>query len=388
MKIFLKLLTKLELNKRRLLGISLPKSLDSLDPDRISRIVTVSSTAIGDTFFTIPPLKILRELLPNAKIDLVVRDKVAPIFKKFKNKKDLFDNLLIYKGHYKNGLRLLRQFKKTQYHAAFIFHESDPCLTQISYLAKIPFIFRFGQKDHGVSRLLSTRIPYNEKGHAIDMRLEILRRVFGVKLESKDYFRMEFPIDEKEVLLFWSKIKEKFNKKDIDRKKLIGFQFSASGRYKEWPKENFVELGKRLISQGKEIVLIGGPKDIKRAKEIKKSIFNNTTVDSVLDLTGKVPLSDLPVLIKGLDLLVTNDTGPFHVAIAVGTPTVSLFVSTEITGTGPIQDLDIHRAIFKPKPCAPCKGKYCDTPNCMSLIKVDEVYRTSMETLNKNVRSF
>lgn len=364
--------------------MKLPKDLQAFDPKEVSRVVTVSSTAIGDTFFTIPSLRALRSLLPNARIDLVVRDKVAPIFKE---KRVFFDNLLIYKGHYRNGLGLLRQFKNTKYHASFIFHESDPCLTEVSYLAKIPFIFRFGQKDQGVSHLLSARIPYDEKGHAIDMRLEIIRRVFGVRLESRDNFRMEFPVEEKEVSFLWSRIRKKLNKKDIGKKPLIGLQFSASGRFKEWPQENFVELGKRLISQGNEIVLIGGPRDKKRAGEIKRKISQTCNLDSVLDLTGKVPLSDLPALIKGLDLLITNDTGPFHVAIAVGTPTISLFVSTEITGTGPVQDLHIHRALFKPKPCTPCHGKYCKTPNCMHLIGVNEVQRASMEILNKNVHS-
>ncbi len=343
----------------------------SIQPSSAKKILVVSSTAIGDSLFAVPGIRALRTLVPGASLDFLLRDKVAPLFQGY----PYVDDILQYKGRYRNGLSLLRKFHQKRYDMCIVFHDSDPCPVEVAYAAGIPLIFRIGQKDEKVAHLLSKRVPYDNSKHAIDQRLELLRQVFGVRLDSKDDLRMELPVEKDKVSQFRRKLEKETSISSNVRPLFVAFQFSASGGYKEWPMSNFVQLGVELLKLrcGLTPILIGGPGDMHRAKELKRAIESGAEEGKVIDLTGKIPIQDLPPAIKAMDLLVTNDTGPLHVAIAVGTRTVSLFVPTNVEGTGPAQDLHLHKVIVKPKPCKPCVEKYCKRPNCMSLISTKEV---------------
>ncbi len=364
-KAVLKALAK---TKKRPLSVT----LDKFRPQEVKKTLVVSSTAIGDALFAVPGIRALKTLLPEAKIDFMVRDKVAGLFANF----PLIDDLLVYRGRYKNALGLLSALRKKRYDLCIVFHDSDPCPVEVAHVANIPFIFRIGQKDHKTAHLLTKRIPYDNTKHAIDQRLEVLRHVFRVPLNHPRDLRMELPVNEEELKVFRQRYLHPF--KDVTREDhaimTVAFQFSASGSYKEWPEENFVELGKRLIKNKYRVVLIGGPSDRPRAERLLQAISEGTDGECVLNLAGQIDLKHLPVALKAVDLLVTNDTGPLHVAISVGTRTVSLFVPSNVAGTGPIQDLHLHKVITKPKPCNPCIEKYCKQATCMGLIGVDEVF--------------
>jgi ADP-heptose:LPS heptosyltransferase len=90
---------------------------------------------------------------------------------------------------------------------------------------------------------------------------------------------------------------------------------------------------------------------------------------------GELPLVALPALLRRARLLVTGDTGPMHLAVAVGTPVVALFAVSDPAVSGPCQDLDRHVVIRKWRTCDPCLSKNCPyaEPICMDNISVDEV---------------
>jgi ADP-heptose:LPS heptosyltransferase len=187
------------------------------------------------------------------------------------------------------------------------------------------------------------------------------------------------PLAVEETQAFWDDLLKGLGY-NYAKNKRIGFQISASKPYCVWPKGHFSELGKRLLANSEDvnIILFGGPGDEKTGKEIAEGI----TTDSgqkprIINLAGRLSLKKLPAALRGLDLFITNDTGPFHIAVALKTPTISLFVPSTVRHTGPYQDLEIHKVIRKPKPCSPCIKKYCNDPNCMSIISVEEVYRAA-----------
>ncbi len=132
------------------------------------------------------------------------------------------------------------------------------------------------------------------------------------------------------------------------------------------------------------IILFGGPGDEKTGKEIVEGITTGSgQKPKIINLAGHLLLKNLPAALRGLDLFITSDTGPFHVAVAVRTPTISLFVPSTVRHTGPYQDLEIHKVIRKPKPCSPCIQKYCNDSNCMSIISVEEVYQAAKTNLSQ-----
>lgn len=360
-----------------------PKDIKEFRCGFVKRVLVVSSTAIGDALFATAAIRAIRNLVPEAAIDFVLRDKVAPIFTNY----PLVDKIITYKGRYRNALQLANIIKKRGYDLCLVFHDSDPCLCEAAFVAGVPFIFRIGQKDEKCAHLLSARIPYDNEKHAIDQRLEVVRRVFDVPLSAKDHLKMELPVKNEEVLRYRSQLLKAIYGTSNPKEDaiLVAFQFAASGHYKEWPMDHFVELAYRLLlrQENINIVLIGGPSDRRRAERIRDRIIGKIQGQQkgVINLAGKVSLKDLPFFLKAVDLLVTNDTGPLHVAIAVGTKTVSLFVPSNVEGTGPVQDLHLHRVITRPKPCTPCVEKYCKRPSCMGLITVEDVEREVLGSL-------
>jgi ADP-heptose:LPS heptosyltransferase len=151
---------------------------------------------------------------------------------------------------------------------------------------------------------------------------------------------------------------------------LIGFQPGASTVSRQWFPERFMRLGKDLLEAhpGARIVLTGSPGEATLCKKIADGIGNSTIVAA-----GKLPLKQVPPLIKRLGVLVTGDTGPMHIAIAVGTPVVALYAVADPKKSGPLYDKGRHRVIQKGRTCDPCVSKKCEYQKCMEAISVEEV---------------
>ncbi|MBW1670299.1 MAG: glycosyltransferase family 9 protein [Deltaproteobacteria bacterium] len=357
------------------------KSVSELNPDEISNVLAVSSTAIGDTLLSTPAVRAIRCILPNASIDFMVREKFSVLFE---NNPDI-RTIIPYYGGYKRLFSLLNRIKSGNYDLCLVFHDSDPCPVQAAYSAGIPFIARIGFKDETVAPLLNVRVQYRDEAHVIEQRLDVLRTLFKNKLDSPQDRRMVLRIMVGEAEAFWDDLLNgpEYN---YTKNKRIGFQISASRPYKTWPHGHFSELGKRLLTDSEDvnIILFGGPGDEKTGKEIAEGITTDPgQKPRIINLAGRLPLEKLPAALKGLDLFITNDTGPFHVAVALKTPTISLFVPSTVRHTGPYQDLEIHQVIRKPRPCSPCIQKYCNDSNCMSIISVEEVYQTTKNSLSQ-----
>ncbi len=133
----------------------------------------------------------------------------------------------------------------------------------------------------------------------------------------------------------------------------IAMNASARWPTKRWPLERFAAVADQLEDEGAgRVVLIGGPDDRADAESLK-ALMRTAPVD----LTGQTSLGLLPALLKSAVLLVTNDSGPMHVAAAVGTPVVAMFGPTSPLRTGPYgpgHAVLTHRVV-----CSPCFSRVC-----------------------------
>ncbi|MDL1959704.1 MAG: glycosyltransferase family 9 protein [Deltaproteobacteria bacterium] len=359
------------------------KSVNKLDPNEIRNVLAISSTAIGDALLSTSAVRATRCILPNASIDYMVREKFSVLFE---NNPDI-RAIVPYYRKYKRLFSLFKRIKSGNYNLCLVFHDSDPCPVQAAYMARIPFIARIGRKDETVAPFLNVRIPYRDEAHVIEQKFDVLRTLFKVKLDSPQDKQMVLPVAVEEAETFWDDLLNGLGC-NYAKNKRIGFQISASRPFKAWPQRHFSELGKRLLADLEDvnIILFGGPGDEKIGKKIAKGIATDSgQKPRIINLAGRLPLKKLPAALRGLDLFITNDTGPFHIAVALKIPTISLFVPTPVRHTGPYQDLEIHKVIRKPKPCSPCLQKYCNDPNCMSLISVEEVYQAVKTSLSQRV---
>lgn len=160
----------------------------------------------------------------------------------------------------------------------------------------------------------------------------------------------------------------------------IALNVGASSVYKQWPVDRWTALAKRLVGSGSKVVLVGGPQDVDAAVQVEQGADAG---NSLVNIAGKTSLRELGHILKHCDVVVTADTGPMHLAVAVGTPTVALFGPTNPVRTGPYGDR--HTVIWKSIACSPCYRKpTCEgRVNCMKLITPDEVFDAVMSKLSE-----
>ena len=136
------------------------------------------------------------------------------------------------------------------------------------------------------------------------------------------------------------------------------------GSAKRWPAEHFVAAAREVQSRtGCLWVLFGGPGDVALAGEIERSLASNASRRKgarVVNLAGRTTLRQLCAALRACRVVLTNDTGPMHLAAAVGTRVVALFGSTspELTGPGLPGD-PRHRLLRTDVPCRPCFRREC-----------------------------
>lgn len=166
---------------------------------------------------------------------------------------------------------------------------------------------------------------------------------------------------------------------------LLGLNAGAEyGPAKRWPAERFIETA--LAAQretGCHCWVFGGAADVPLARSIADAITKSVPPDSVRCLAGQTSLRELCAALKACDVVLTNDTGPMHVAAAVGTSVVVPFGSTspELTGPGLPGDPH-HRCLKSDAPCSPCFLPVCPIDfRCMHGIATDRVAATVIQSL-------
>jgi heptosyltransferase I len=150
----------------------------------------------------------------------------------------------------------------------------------------------------------------------------------------------------------------------------VGMIIGASWESKLWPAKFFVELVSLLSSSGAISVLIGGPAERRRAEEILSLADTRFAVS----IAGKTSIAELMAVTRKLRVVIGSDSGPMHIAAALGVPVISLWGATDPMRTGPygVEGIALRSAIG----CSPCYRRECpglDTM-CMSAIRSDAVF--------------
>ncbi len=150
---------------------------------------------------------------------------------------------------------------------------------------------------------------------------------------------------------------------------------------KRWPVESFAELLRRLAAARPDLrfAVLGGADDRPAGAAIA-----NAASGRCLDLTGKLSLPEMVEWLRLSELMVTNDTGPMHVAAALGTPIVALFGPTEPRRTGPYGQLD--HVLQLDLPCSPClksRCRYSKPLECLRALSPETVFNAVQRRLEE-----
>jgi heptosyltransferase-2 len=326
------------------------------------KIVVRAPNWIGDSVLALSAIESLRKNLPEAQIWVASEGWVKDLFishdfiegiiplSKTKSLKDL-------KGSAK-------KIQAQDFDAGVLFTNSFASAL-LFYLAKIPE--RWGYSRDGRGLLLTKRVSRKKlqnSGHQADYYMELISRL-GFKSYPPKLF---LPLTQEEI----NKASELLHSLKVDLKlPVVVLHPGASyGPSKRWPAERFAALGDILRDRNKATILITGAADEKELAGSISSIMKNKTIN----LSGRTSLRMLAGLISRANLFVTNDSGPMHMANALGTPLVAVFGPTDPRATGPYQEP--AAVIKKDVPCWPCSYRDCPFDHrCMMKISVEEVYK-------------
>jgi len=326
------------------------------------RILIIQTAFIGDVILALPLLQVLRRNFPNSKIDFMLIPKTAELLR---NHPDVDEIIIFDKNGKDRGLRgILKMAKfisKQNYDVAFI-------LQRYFRSAIIPFIagvkIRVGF-DKSKFKFLYTQIVKYRQIHEIERNLSLLEP-FNIKVESKELPNL-YPSDEDKKVV--GELISKINSK------IIGVAPGSVWETKRWLKERFAELVKLLQSDGFSVVLIGGGDDFNLCEEIKKISGG----ENVFNFCGKLTLLQSAELIRHCEVLVSNDSAPMHLAVAMRTPVVAIFGSTVPEfGFYPYGDRDkiVQVENLYCRPCGIHGYNKCPEGHfkCMRLIETEMVY--------------
>ena len=211
--------------------------------------------------------------------------------------------------------------------------------------------------------------------HAVDWYLSALP-ILGVPVHNHFEWLPERPAVAAEVKRTW--LGENLKLK-TQNSKLILLQPSARWNNKRWPAENFAELV-RLLAQkfyAVRFVVLGDTGDKPLGEIVARA-----APERCLNLCGEVSLPEMIEWLRLCDLMITNDTGPMHVAAALGKPVLALFGPTEPRRTGPYGQLE--NVLRIELPCSPCRKSHCSWKNpneCLTAISPAMVFERVQKQL-------
>ncbi len=261
-------------------------------------------------------------------------------------------------------LRLFWRIRRMRFDLAVIFNPTKR-FHILTYLAGIPRRLGYGRKwSFLLTNKIADRKSLGEK-HEVEYNLDLVRSI-GADTDRKN---LSIAIDKKDSRF----VKDLLSKYAItDRDLIITIHPHSSNPAKTWPKGNFASITERLHSRfAAKVVIIGTAEE---SNSVEDLLY--LTKYQPIDLSGQLSLKQLAAFLQRCNLLISNDSGPVHIAAAVGTPCVVIF-GRNIPGLSPQRWGPWgsgHTVLHKDPGCNPCLDRNCAYNfKCLRAITPEEV---------------
>lgn len=324
----------------------------------IKRILVIRIDRIGDLVASLPILKVLKEIFPLATVSILVRRGNESLLNGF----PYVDEVILYRGFIKT-VRYLRQKGFDLSIDLLMDYPIKPAL--LAYFSKAKFVAGFDINLKGFLFNIKCKAPEEKKRvsqHILDLA-KVIAKLSSWQGIAWDSFYPEIPISEqsKNYLRFF--LKEKgFQEKDF----LVGIHPGGYYPSQRWPVERFSELTNEIIQRYRVKVVVIGSQDEEALVEQMIGFMK----EEVVKVVG-LALDKLASLISLMDLFIGNNSGPLHIACAVGTPTISTMGPTDPVLWWPSGTK--HIVIRKELNCSPCNKAKCKKHYCMDRISIEEM---------------
>ncbi len=369
--------------------------MTDIDWSNVKRVLVVRLRSIGDAVLATSSLIALKRFLPDAQIDILLEDWVAPLLDGF----DAVDNVITVGKGSLNRLRTARQIRRNNYDVVFNLHGGT---TSTFFTRATGARLRVGYEPYQYSffynHLLTSATEFwgRERTHSAEQQLALLGFV-GVPVEDKPKSRLvvtESALDSLEKK-FNAKTQRREDAKNLGAvadeqvstarvsgwRKLGDYALmhpAAAFTTKTWAAENFARVAEYLRDRGLKIIAIAA----KNERAILENLTNQSGVPIITfdDLT----LPEITALVSRAKLFVGNDSGIAHIAAAVNTPTVVIFGSSNRDHWRPWTDAP-NEIVFEEFHCQPCPGYECKEfgePRCIQTVGPEKVFAAIESVLN------
>jgi len=350
-----------------------------VDRKTIKRIIVRGPNWLGDAVMCEPALRGLRRLFPDTQIELLVKPAVADLFVGH----PALTRVLTYdtKGRHA-GLSgkwaLAGQLRRQGFDLAVLFQNAFEAAF-LTFLAGVPR--RYGYATDGRSLLLSDPIATPDRRtlvHQVRYYWELLKPL-GLTGDPSAPELVVFP--EEEQTMAGRFAQGGLTATDV----VVGINpGSTYGGAKRWLPERYAEVTERLcrtIRESREqqvsVVIFGAKGEEHLGQEIAARLSSRSLV-----LSGATTIRELMAAVKRCAMLLTNDTGPMHIASAFQVPVVAIFGPTDWRTTSPLGSA--HAIVRQPVDCAPCLLRECPIDHrCMTRVTVDQVYEAATKQLTR-----
>lgn len=336
-----------------------------IDWPNVSRVLVVRLRSIGDSVLATPSLIALRRFLPDAEIDILLEDWVAPVL-------DGFEGVNVISVGTSNAAKLkaANHLRSHKYDVAYNLHGGT---TSSMFVRASGAKHRVGLSHYRYKRFYNHLYTsaadfwHQPKLHSAEQQLALL----GFTGVPVDYRPKSKLVVTKSAI---ESLKRKFHAKSKRRQSIDLGTFallhpSTAFFTKQWPTANFARTAEYLDSRGIATVAI--------ASKAESAVLDELTRESSVPITtfDDLTLPEITALASQARVFVGNDSGMAHIAAAVGTPSVVIFGSSNRDHWHPWTDA-AYEVVYEPFECQPCPGYECAVygmPRCILEIPVARV---------------
>lgn len=368
---------------------------------RRQKILVVRPDHLGDLLFLTPALRRLRQAFPSAEIVGLIGPWGKPVLER----NPYLSRLICWEfpwfdrqprrsvlGPYWSLIQLARRLQRERFDLALEFRPDFWWGALAVRLAGVPEHLGFAVP--AVRPFLTHAVPILHGRHAVEENLRLVEEIIGRPPVDALAPRLASTATSPR-LVFHQENALEFSVSDAERgrarellgaatggRRLVALQTGAGSPVKLWPLDRLAQVGRELRDRfGVVIIALGGPAERARVQELVRQLGPAT-----IGLAGVTTLGELAAVLERCALALGPDSGPLHLAVAVGTPTVHLFGPADWRRFGPYGDPRRHRVIHSPWPCCPCNR--LDFPagdlvehRCMAEIPAAVVVQVASELL-------
>ena len=356
----------------------------------MKKLLIINPFGIGDVLHSTPIIQAIKEAYPESFVAFWCNQRTEALLKNNPDVNMIFslsrgDLKKIFQqskwAGIKSFLKLFFGLRKEKFDFVLDF-SLDHRYGLVSLLAGIKRRIGFDYKHRG--KFLTDKIllkGYADR-HVVDYYWELLKPL-GIK--SKIY-NLKFPATAESI----QKIKRQLFSWGIKETDALvgifpggGASWGQEAKSRHWPALRFAQLADLLTEQCQVKIVILGDKTERHLADIVKGAMKNESID----LVGRVELEDLSALLPNLKLLLSNDGGPLHMAVAAGVRTVSVFGPVSEVVYGPYPESNEHRVLKTDIECRPCYNNFrlaiCDKDReCLKQVSVEAVFDAAVKLLH------